>query len=141
MSFNSTLVKNSPSAVVALTGVTTGTTTPGPVFNISGALNPEEGSVIANVSAAVTTSSLVVKTLWEVSNDNVTWVSLFGINGAALVGVPATGTGTIVTTAYAQALPVNPSHPYIRLSVISTGATGGAGDNVTIGYNWRKRQY
>lgn len=139
MSFNSNLVKNASSTVVALNGVTTGTITAGPVLNVSGAIAVEWESLCANVSAAITTSSLVIKTLWQGSNDNSTWNTIYGLNGAAPVAVAATGTGSLVTTGYIQHCSINPSYPYMRLAVLSSGATGAAGDNVTISYNFKKR--
>lgn len=142
MSFNSTLQKTVNSTVVALNGVTTGTTTSaaGLVINIDQSRNVEFDSLVMNVTAAITTTSLVVQTLWQVSDDGTTWRTLYPMNGAAYVQVAATGTGSLVTTNYCVAANGwNPSKQFIRAAVLSTGATGAAGDNVTISYGFRKR--
>ncbi len=142
MSFNANRMKAFGSYIVALTGVTTGTVTPS-----TSVLAPGEnqrvgpGSLYMRVSAAITTSSLVVKTLWQGSDDGTTWDTIYQSNGAAYVAVAATGSGSLVTTAYRQWFDFGDaaSCQYIRAAVLSTGATGGAGDNITITYGWLKR--
>jgi hypothetical protein len=65
---------------------------------------------------------------------------MYGMNSAANVTVAAAGSGSLVTTQYVQAFPgVNPGFPYIRLAVVNGVVTGGAGDNVVVAYNYRKR--
>jgi tetrahydromethanopterin S-methyltransferase subunit E len=138
MSFNSRLVKAGQSTIVALTGVLAGVTTGGPTLALAAAA-PEPNSIVANVSVGSTTSTITIATKWQVSNDGSTWLDLKGMNAPALVAVAAAGTGSIVTTAYAQALQMNPGYPYVRLAVLSGVATGAAGDTVTISYNYIKR--
>lgn len=141
MSFNSSLVRGYATTIVALTGKTTGsiTSAAGLVLSPGAAHNIAPNSLSAHISAGVTTSSIVVTTRWEVSNDNSTWLPLYAHNCPAVVQVAATGSGSLVTTAYVQACPgIAFSFPYIRLAVLNTGATGGAGDNVTVKYNWAR---
>ena len=142
MSMSKNLVKAyAPSgSVIALSGVTTGTTTAGPILDLLGPLVPEWDCICANVSAAITTNSLVVKTKWRVSNDGSTFVDLYGSDGETnATQIAATGNGGLVTTNWAQMLWVNAPYPYVMLAVVSTGATGGAGDNITVTYNFIKR--
>lgn len=139
MSFNSQLKKASQSTTVALSGVTAGSVAGGPVLALA-ANDAECDSLVANVSVGLTTSTATVTTKWQVSNDNSTWLDLKGLNSPAAVTVAAAGTGSLVTTAYAHACPINVSYPYVRLAVQMGVATGAAGDNVVISYNYRKRQ-
>lgn len=130
-------------SLVPLTGITATSTTSvaglvilvgGPQFNI------EWESLLAIVETNLTTSTITATTKWQVSNDGTVWLDLLGKNGAANVTKAAAGTGSLVTTQYAQAFDgVNPGTPYLRLAVLVGVATGGAGDNVTVSYNWRKR--
>ncbi len=136
MSFNSRLVKAAQSTIVALTGVLADVTTAGPVLTLAAA-NMVPGTLSANVSCGLTTSTTTVITRWQVSQDNSTWVDLKPMNDAAIVGVPAAGTGSLVTTKWVQSCPAL-AHPYARLVILTGVATAGAGDNVTISYNYIK---
>ncbi len=138
MSFNSRLVKSGQSTIVALTGVTATSTAGGPTLAMAAA-NMEPGSLVANVSCDLTTSTTTVITRWQVSNNGTDWVDLKPINDAAIVGVPSAGTGSLVTTTWAQACQTNVPYPYVRLAILVGVATAGAGDNVTISYNYIKR--
>ena len=138
MSFNAQIKKAYGSTVVALNTVVSGAVAAGPTLNLAAVNDPEWDSIIANVSAVLSTATITATTRWEVSNNGVVWAPLYGLNGAANVTVPPAGAGT---TAYAQALPVNASYPYVRLSVVVGVVTGGAGDNVTVSYNFRRRGF
>ena len=106
----------------------------GPQFNI------EWESLAAIVETNLTTSTITATTKWQVSNDGTAWIDLLGKNAAANVTKAAAGTGSLVTTQYVQAFDgMNPGFPYLRLAVLVGVVTGGAGDNVTVAYNWRKR--
>lgn len=141
MSLNAQLKKTFGSTVVALNGVTAGSIAAGPTLSLAQVNDPEWESIVANVSAALTTSTITATTRWEVSNNGSTFVPLYGLNAAANVTVAPAGSGSLVTTAWAQAVPVNVSFPYVRLSVVVGVVTGGAGDNVTISYNYRRRGF
>jgi hypothetical protein len=137
------IVKVNASTVLALSGVTANTVTSSAAL----ILVPNEitkmamESLVMNVTAGITTSTLVVTTVWQVSENGSTWVTLYPMNGAAYVNVAAAGNGSLVTTNYVQGcLGWNPSKQYLRAAVISTVTTGGAGDNVTISYGWRKAE-
>lgn len=143
MAGNAQLIKAYPPSggVIALAGVTTGntTSTAGLILQPKGANNIAADSLCANISAGITTTSLVVVPQWQVSNNGTTWTTLLPMNGAAYVAL-ATGTGSLVTTTYAlSAAGLNLAYPYVRLAVVSTGATGAAGDNVTVSYNWNRQ--
>jgi hypothetical protein len=141
MSFNSTIVKTYASTVVALSGVVAGTVTSaaGLVLAPNQSQNIAADSLVMNVSAAITTSTIVVATVWQVSDDGTNWRTIYALNGAAYVNVAPAGTSSLVTTAYCQPLAgFNFSKQYVRAAVLNTVATGGAGDNVTISYGWRR---
>lgn len=140
MSLNSTLAKAAFSSVVALNTKIVGSVTGALALPVNGSLGIEWDSLVANVSAGITTNTITVQTRWEVSQDGVTFIPLFGMNGAANVGIAPAGTGGLITTAYAQAASgINPSHQFVRLACVVGVVTGGAGDNITISYNYRRR--
>ena len=128
---------------IALNTVTTGNTTSsaGLVLAMpSPSMNVEWDSLVALVQYKITTTSLVVIGRFQGSLDGSNWSDIRDGNGAAFVQVAATGTGSLVTTTLFHSLPgINPSFPYMRYAVVSTGATGAAGDNVIVSYNFRKR--
>lgn len=138
MSFNSRLAKAVKSTVIALNTVVSGTTVGGPSLSLASG-DIEGDTLCANVSSALTTNLLTVTTKWQVSQDGTTWVDVQQSNGAALVRIAPAGTGSLVTTAFCQLTQFSPAHPYIRLALVTGGATGAAGDNVTVSYNFRKR--
>lgn len=116
------------------------TSTAGLVISCASAtFNIEWESLVALVETDLTTNTIVVKTMWQGSDDGTNWVQIFDENCVALVGVAAAGTGGLVTTQYRQMLRHNPGMPYLRLAAINTVVTGAAGDNVTVAYNYRKR--
>lgn len=127
---------------IALTGVTTGTITSSAGLVLGGSnislQMVEFDSLRALVQGKITTSALVVTPRWQISDDGTNWGDLLPHNGAAYVAL-ATGTGSLVTTSFYQSCQVNPSVKYLRMAVLSTGATGGAGDNVIVSYSWRQR--
>jgi len=139
MSFNSLLAKANSSTVVALNGKAAGSFTNGPILSMGGVNNVEWDSLCANVSAGITTSTITIATRWAVSQDGITYNPIFPQNGAASVGVPAAGSGSLVTSTYVQALPVNVPYPYVTLQTAVGVVPGGAGDNIAISYNWKKR--
>lgn len=130
-------------SAIALTGITAGSVVSAaglvvscgsPQFAI------EWSSLSAVVQTGLTTTTLTAQTLWQVSEDGINWLNLLSLNGAANVTAAAAGTGALVTTNYVQAASgINPSFPYMRLAVLVGVVTGGAGDNVTVAYNYRKR--
>ncbi|HEY2516957.1 MAG TPA: hypothetical protein VGI39_39065 [Polyangiaceae bacterium] len=143
MSYNSNRQKAyAPSgSVVALNGVTTGTVTAGPQLAPGDAQRVGPTALYMRVSAAITTTSLVVVTMWQASDDGTNWDTIFPGNGAAYVQVAATGNGGLVTTTYRQWFDFGDAAAcqYVRAAVKSTGATGAAGDNITITFGWLKR--
>lgn len=103
--------------------------------------NIEWGSLIADVSLALTTNTATVTTVWQGSDDGVTYKTIYPQNGSAYAAVAAAGTGAPVTTAYAQTYEGNPSYAYMRLACV-IGVTGSASvaDIATIAYRYRIRR-
>ncbi len=130
---------------IALNTVTAGSTasTAGLVIACAGPTwNIEWESLVALVETNITTSTLTATTKWQGSWDGTNWVDFFGLNTAANVTKAAAGTGSLVTTQYFHAFSgMNPGVDYIRLAVQVGVATGGAGDNVTVSYGFRKRSF
>ena len=143
MGFANTIMKAVQSTAIPLNTLVAGTTTSaaGLVINPGDPRFPIEfDSLVMNVTAAITTSTIVVTTIWQVSDDGTNWRTLFPLNNASYVAVAAAGSGSLVTTNYVQTCNgYNPGKQYIRAAVINTVVTGAAGDNVTISYNWRRR--
>lgn len=116
----------------------------GPQFNI------EWESLYALVETDLTTSTITVAGAWQGSMDGTNWLNV--INPGLPTGdqhstsyftqKAAAGTGSLVTTQYVHPLyGFNPSFDYLRYAVQVGVATGGAGDNVTVSYGYRKRSY
>ena len=127
---------------IALNAVVSGSTTSTAGLVIGVGLNTaliEYDSLRAKIQTKITTNSLTVVPVWQVSDDGTNWSTIVPHNGAAYVQWPPTGNGTLATTTQDQAFQFNPSSKYIRIAVVSGGATGGAGDNVIVAYNWRQR--
>lgn len=131
-------------SAVALSGAVAGTytSTPGLVIAAgSSAVNIEWESLYAIVQTGLTTSTIVATPVWQGSNDGTNWITLAGPTGGLPVSLASAGTGSLVTTTWAVPFPGNPSFPYIRLAILNTVATGAAGDNVKVAYNWRRRAF
>ena len=126
---------------IALTGVTSGSTASTAGLVISMAQNDIEwDSLAAIVETDITTSTITVATKWQVSNDGTNWIDVRDINGTTRTTVAAAGSGSLVTTQYIQYFNgINNPFPYVRLAALVGVTTGGAGDNVTVSYNFRKR--
>lgn len=140
MAFLSSLQKGVKSSTISALGSASGGTTYGATTISLASADFEQGSLVANVTTNITTTSLQMLTKWQVSQDGSTWVDLYAENGVANVRVAAAGTGSLVSTSYAQALPFNISHPYVRLAVVASAATGTANDTAVVSYNFRRRQ-
>jgi len=134
---------------IALNTIVAGTTvsTAGLVLSMAQS-ELEWDSLIALVETDLTTSTITVASKWQGSLDGTNWVDIMPNNPAAAAGTvalpqlqrAAAGTGSLVTTQYFHAfIGMNPSVDYIRLAVLTGVATGGAGDNVTVSYCFRKR--
>jgi hypothetical protein len=158
MSFNSTVVKSyaggaqtaftAPLAAfkgsqIALNTLVAGSTasTAGLVIPLS---NPtfqiEWESLVAPVETDLTTSTITATSKWQGTPDGTNWVDILGLNAAANVTKAAAGTGSLVTTQYFHAFAgMNFAWQAIRIAVQTGVVTGGAGDNVTCSYFFRKR--
>ena len=116
----------------------------GPQWNI------EWDSLWALVETDITTSTITVAGAWQVSMDNTNWLNVLTPgwptgdqhSTSKFTQVAAAGTGSLVTTQYVHPFyGFNPSFDYIRYAVQVGVATGGAGDNVTVTYGFRKRSF
>jgi len=133
-------------ALVALNGVTSGTTTPAPSNGLviafagqgSGDVNIEWESIAVNVQAVLTTAAITAAIVWQVSNDMTNWITMGRLTNTAYQVFAPAGAGTTNWVQYLQGY--NGGYPYLRPAVLSGGATGGASDNVVISFNARKRQ-
>jgi hypothetical protein len=128
---------------IALSGVTAGSvaSTAGLVLAMgSTAVNAEWGSLSANVQTGLTTNSITATMVWQGSNDGTNWVTVNRMTNTANSNFAPAGTGGLITTTFVQAFQgMNPGYPYMRLAALVGGATGAAGDNVVVSYNWRMR--
>jgi hypothetical protein len=126
---------------IALTTVTSGSTASTAGLSLAlGSQDVEWDSLAALVETDVTTNTITVASKWQVSPDNTNWCDLVNLNGVAKLQISAAGTGSLVTTIYMHPLAgINPSVRYLRLAVVVGVVTGGAGDNVTVSYCYRKR--
>jgi hypothetical protein len=134
-------------SVIALTGITATSTvsSAGLVLLPGGVNNIEFESLSALVETNLTTSTITAATKWQVTFDGTNWIDIYKEQYAATTQVStmlvaAAGTGTIATKQYVHAFAgINPAFYAMRLAVVVGVATGGAGDNVTVAYTWRKR--
>lgn len=139
MSFNSELRKTAHSTTVSVSGsASAGTTYQGPIMHLASE-DVAPGSLCANVTTAITTSSLQILTKWQVSQDGTTWVDFYGTNCGANTRVSAAGTGSAVSGFYVQSLPHDIAYPHVCLAVTASAASGGSADLAIISYNYRKR--
>ena len=134
---------------IALSTITAGSTvsTAGLVLSMANS-EIEWDSLSALVETDLTTSTITVAGKWLGSLDGVNWIDIVPNNPAAAAGTvvlpqvqrAAAGTGSLVTTQYLHAFPgLNPPFDYLRFAVLTGVVTGGAGDNVTVSYCYRKR--
>ena len=133
MAFNNRLKVNQ--LVIATIGVTGAA--PQEVHGSSVLMGPLDpgGTLAVEFVLDVTTTSLVLKVLWQYSPDNTNWVDYLGGQTYST----AAGTGSKVTTTGAIGLPTQFPAKYVRAIVRSSGATGGgiAGtDDATLKYHW-----
>ena len=99
---------------------------------LMGPLDPG-GTVLAEFVLAVKTSSLVMKVLWQYSQDNSTWIDL----PSAETYSSAAGTGSTVSTTGAIKLATQIPAKYVRAAVRTSGATAdGVNDAASIKYHW-----
>jgi hypothetical protein len=130
-------------SVIALSGVATNAvaSSAGLVLPVGGANNVEFESLGALVETNITTTNCDALTKWQVTFDGTNWIDYLDHNCIVGIQKSANGTGSLVTTQYYQAFDgVNPAFMSVRLAVKNVGAaTGAAGDNVTVGYTWRRR--
>jgi hypothetical protein len=126
---------------IALNTVVAGTTTSTAGLVLAfGSNDIEWDSLAALVETDITTNTITVSSKWQGSGDGTNWVDIVNLNGVAKLQIAAAGTGSLITTQYFHPLAgVNPFTRYIRLAVVNAVATGGAGDNVTVSYCFRRR--
>lgn len=113
-----------------------GTNTGGPTFVTA---NCVQGSLSALVTVDAETNTITMGVVWQVSNDNSTWVECTPTNNAAMV-VLATGTAG-ADASVTRVIPANDAvygWRYCRAAIKNGVATGTTNDTYSIGYNYVK---
>lgn len=97
------------------------------------------GSLSARVYAQATTNTLTITGKWQVKESaGGTWLDCFASNNAAQV-VIVTGTGSAVASTRVVEAPDGAyGWPFIRYVVTTGVATAAAGDEFSVGYNYRQ---
>jgi hypothetical protein len=105
--------------------------------NVRNTQTIKDGSLVAVALASATTNTLTISGIWQVSDDNSTWINVVPQNNAARVA-QVTGTGVAVTSTVAYEAPTAiTSFKYVRFALASgVGVADGAADGGTIGYRW-----
>ena len=119
-----------------MTGITAGTITGGNTLPMH---LVKTSTLSATVTVDAETNTITISALWEVSNDDTTWVRCTPLNNAAIV-VLATGTAG-ADTAVARVIAAPDSAygwRYARCSVLNLVADGLIADTYAIGYNFEK---
>lgn len=115
-----------------LNGLVAGSVVAGASLNVGDSVRSKVKNTSALVSVTAATATLTVTAQWQVSNDNVTFVPMFGSNNAAPV-IFATGTAAIKTAAIDAPIGVI-GWRWARV-VLTTGVvTGASGDLYSISY-------
>jgi hypothetical protein len=106
----------------------------GPTLLMSGV---DKGTLSARCVFLAQTTSITLSALWEVSRDGTTWVQARGATNATPVAI-GTGTGGVDTavTRQVDAPAAVYSHRYARCSVLTGGASGSAGDQASVSYDF-----
>lgn len=102
-----------------------------------GSNKPRPNTLSAEVAITAATASLAVYLKWQVSNDKTTYLDVANTPSNAAAVAIVTGTAA-ATTKVIPAPEAVYGYPYCRAVLYSGGATGSAGDTVSIGYHWQK---
>ena len=94
----------------------------------------EQGSLSCRVSVTAATASLTLALVWQVSSDGSTWYRVSDSNNTAAT-VLATGTSAAVERVV-SAPSATSGWRYVRATILTGGATGGASDLYTGSYNY-----
>lgn len=142
MGFNQKLAKAFGSSAGTFNTATSGTARNGTTLPLGGSPSVAVGTLSANITTAITTSTLTMIASFQVSNDSSTWLTVVGGIGSANVTAVAAGTGSLVTTTYAFTAPhAVYAYPYVRCVLTNGVTTGGAGDTYVISYNFLKNDW
>lgn len=135
-----TLRYNAHQATGTFTSVNSGQSVAGNAVFMGGSVFRKVADLSAVVVALAETNTLTLSALWQVSNNNSTWLDLaYAPNNPAVV-VLATGTAgadTAVTKVIPAPSTVN-GYKYARLSLVVGGTNGTVNDTYTIGYSYRQ---
>lgn len=138
MGFNAKLVNGGQVKTGNLDTLVAGTITGG---NALAMQNVEIGSLSATVTVDAETNTITIAALWEVSQDNSTWLRCSGAPNNPAEVVLATGTAG-ADAAVTRVVPAPPAvygYRFARCSVLNGVATGGASDTYSIGYNYQRK--
>lgn len=137
MASNSKIVYNAQATgSLNIDSAVAGTNTGGPTFLTAQCV---PGTLSALVTVDAETNTITMGVVWQVSNDNSTWVVATPVNNAAMV-VLATGTGG-ADTAVTRVIPANDAcygWRYCRAAIQNGVTTGTTNDTYSIGYNYVK---
>jgi hypothetical protein len=134
MGFNDRLVYDGQSTAISLDGVTAGNdNTDSPVLLMN---RVKAGAgVSARVTLTAATATITLTALWQVSDDNSTWIDLMQPNNAAYV-IHSTGTAAADLRVISAPNGIH-AHRFARLAVRVGVTTGQAGDVGNVGYNYQ----
>ncbi len=142
MGFNQKLAKAFLSSAGTFTTLVAGSVKAGSTVPIGGSPSVSPGTLVANVTTAITTSTIVLTASWQVSQDGTTFVPIFSGTGAAYTNSSAAGTGSLVTSTFSLAAPFAASaYPYARCVLTNSVTTGGAGDTYVVSYNYVRNDF
>ncbi len=129
MAFNSRYKPNQRALAATAVGIVAAGTGLTGALVVDNAKVAEGTALAAELTVAISTGSLTLAPKFQGSADNTNWVDLHMVNNAANVALSATGT-TVVC------LPCKVPFRYVRLVVLTAGATGASADTYAVKYHW-----
>lgn len=112
-------------SVALSNSITAGTTLTANTF--TGGL-AEPGSVTAKVAVTISTGSLTLAPKWQASEDGTNFYDIVTLPNTAQTAISAT------KTVFMQSPPG--SWRYLRIAILTAGATAGSSDNYRVSYNY-----
>jgi hypothetical protein len=97
------------------------------------------GSLSAEFALTAATATIQLFAVWQVSHDNVTWITMVQDQANVAPVAITTGTAAIVTVSVPAPRGCE-GYEYVRAAVKNTVATGAAGDLYAFTYDFEARQ-
>lgn len=94
----------------------------------------EPGTVSAFVKVVIATGSLTLQPKWQASEDGTNWFDVGNVAGNTLM------TAITASNSYFLDGPVG-SFRFVRVAILTAGATAGANDKYQVNYNFDKPRY